>query len=49
MEQKLKELEYAKLAVAATLASHNTLVDMHGLSYWAGVVDRLRQELLSQI
>ena len=45
MEDKIKELEYAKKAVLSCLEKHNVLVDMHGLEYWAGVVERLRNEI----
>lgn len=45
MEEKIKELKYAKKAVISCLESHSTLVDMHGLEYWAGVVERLRKEI----
>lgn len=45
MEDKIKELEYAKKAVMSCLENCNTLVDMHGLEYWAGVVEKLRKEI----
>lgn len=45
MEEKIKELEYAKKAVMSCLEHYNVLVDMHGLEYWAGVVERLRKEI----
>ena len=45
METKIKELEYAKKAVLVCLEHDGTLVDMHGLEYWAGVVERLRKEI----
>lgn len=45
MEEKIKKLEYAKKAVMSCLESHSVLVDMHGLEYWAGVVERLRKEI----
>ncbi|WP_226035650.1 hypothetical protein [Aquibacillus saliphilus] len=45
MEKLFKELEYAKKAVISTLEKENCLVDMHGLSYWAGKVERLRKEI----
>lgn len=49
MEEKIKELEYAKKAVLSTLESSNCSVDMHGLEYWASVVERLRKEILEMI
>lgn len=39
------ELEKAKDAVRFCLEHESGLVDMHGLSYWAGVVERLRKEI----
>lgn len=45
MKEKFEELEYAKKAVMSCLKSHSVLVDMHGLEYWAGVVERLRKEI----
>lgn len=45
MEEKIKELEYAKKAVMSCLDDRLVLVDMHGLEYWAGVVERLRKEI----
>lgn len=45
MEDKIKKLEYAKKAVLTCLEHDGTLVDMHSLEYWAGVVERLRKEI----
>lgn len=45
MEEKIKDLEYAKKAVLSCLEHDGTLVDCHGLEYWAGVVERLRKEI----
>lgn len=45
MEDKIKALEYAKNAVVACLNNEATLVDLHGLKYWAGEVERLRGEI----
>ena len=39
------ELEKAKDAVRFCLEHESGLVDMHGLSYWAGVVERRRKEI----
>jgi len=43
LETKIKDLEYAKKAVQSILDDGNCSVDMHGLEYWAGVVERLRE------
>lgn len=45
MKEKFEELEYAKKAVISCLEHDGTWVDMHGLEYWAGVVERLRKEI----
>lgn len=45
MKEKFKELEYAKKAVMSCLEHDGTLVNMHGLEYWAGVVEILRKEI----
>lgn len=45
IKKKVEELEKAKNAVKATLESMDCLVDMHGLTYWAERVERLRQEI----
>jgi hypothetical protein len=43
---KIDELEKAKENVIHLVnAGNGTLIDMHGLKYWAGVVERLRQEV----
>lgn len=47
MGEKIKELEYAKKAVMSCLENHNVLVDMHGITYWAGRVEKLREEILA--
>ena len=39
------ELDKAKDAVRFCLEHESGLVDMHGLAYWAGVVERLRIEI----
>lgn len=49
MEEKIKELEYAKNAVKSCLENHNVLVDMHGLTYWAERVEKLRKEILEVV
>lgn len=45
MKDKFEELEYAKKAVISCLEHDGTWVNMHGLEYWAGVVERLRKEI----
>lgn len=44
--RKMEELEYAKKAVISCLENHAVLVDMHGLTYWAERVEKLRKEIL---
>ena len=48
MEDKINELKKAKEAVKCLL-EHDGLVDMHGIAYWAGVVERLREEIKNEI
>ena len=43
------ELEKAKEAVRFCLEHESSLVDMHGLEYWAGVVERRRKEIKEMI
>ena len=43
------ELEQAKDAVRFCLEHESGLVDMHGLEYWAGVVERRRIEIKKMI
>ena len=45
MKNKFEELEKAKKAVISRLEKDGVWVDMHGLEYWAGVVERLRKEI----
>lgn len=42
---KFEELQKAKENVRYLLDHEGALVDMHGLTYWAGVVERLRAEI----
>lgn len=42
---KLEELKTAKENVKYLLEHENASVDMKGLVYWAGVVERLRKEI----
>jgi hypothetical protein len=41
----IEDLKVAKSNVAWLLDHENGLIDMHGLTYWAGVVERLREEI----
>ena len=43
--KKYEELLKAKENVKYLLDNPDSLVDMHGLVYWAGVVERLRKEV----
>lgn len=43
------ELKQAKDAVRFCLEHESGLVDMHGLEYWAGVVERRRKEIKEMI
>lgn len=45
MKELFEKLEYAKNAVIKMLENENCSVDFHGLSYWAGEVERLRNEV----
>jgi hypothetical protein len=45
LSEQMEKLEYAKGAVAWLLSHAEGLVDMHGIAYWAGVVERLRTEI----
>lgn len=45
LEEKINQLEYAKKSVMSCLEHDGVLVDMHGLEYWAGVVEKLRKEI----
>jgi hypothetical protein len=42
LQDKLLELEQAKINTT-WLLDHDGLVDMHGLKYWAGRVESLRE------
>jgi len=46
---KFEELQKAKTNVQYLLDNENALVDMHGLVYWSGVVERLRKEIKSML
>jgi hypothetical protein len=45
MKDLFEKLEYAKKAIRSMLESENCLVDFHGITYWAGEVERLRIEI----
>lgn len=45
MEELFTKLQYAKKAVLWLLDNEAGSVDFHGLSYWAGEVERLRSEI----
>lgn len=45
MEDKIRDLAYAKEAVLSIIKDSNCLVDMHGLVYWAQRVEKLREEI----
>lgn len=49
LEDKIKHLEKAKQTTQACLNDSNVLVDMHGLAYWAGEVERLRKEIRERL
>lgn len=43
-ETLLEKYNYARKACRECLENGSVLVDMHGLTYWASEVERLRQE-----
>ena len=45
INQKINELEEAKKNVIWLMDNAEGSVDMHGLKYWAGVVENLREEI----
>ena len=49
MTELFEKLQYAKKAVITLVESDGKLVDMHGLTYWAGVVERLRTEIKNKL
>ncbi len=48
-ENLLKDLMQAKENVSYLLGNADALVDMHGLSYWACRVERLRKEIKEEL
>ena len=49
MQELFEQLEYAKKAVRTMLDKDGCSVDMHGLTYWAGEVERLRKEIKEKL
>ena len=49
IEKTIKELVEAKKNVLTLLNNSNSSIDMHGLEYWAGVVENLREKVKSLI
>ena len=45
MEKLIDNLEEAKKNVAWLLDHQSGLVDMHGISYWASEIEKLRGEI----
>lgn len=48
-DTKVEQLQEAKRNVHWLVDHPRGLVDMHGLKYWAGVVERLREELQEEL
>ena len=49
METKLNELQKAREAVKYLLDNENGSVSFHGLEYWAGRVEALREEIKNNL
>ncbi len=49
LTELIEQLEYAKKAVLSCLNNEGCLVDMHGLSYWADRVEKLRTEIKERL
>ncbi len=47
--EKFKKLQEAKKAVLYCLENPTGDVNFHGLSYWAGEVERLRNEIITML
>ena len=45
MDELMEKLQYAKQAVTYLITHSDSLVDFHGLVYWAGEIERLRLEI----
>lgn len=46
---KLQELQSAKENILWLLENPAGSANMHGLAYWAGVVERLREEIKAEL
>lgn len=49
MKELFEKLDFAKKAVLSCLEKDGVSVNFHGLKYWAGEVERLREEIKSQL
>ena len=49
MNELFEKLEKAKPNVRWLLDNAEGLADMHGIEYWAGVVERLRKEIKTKL
>ena len=49
MQELFEKLEKAKSNVRWLLDNADGLVDMHGIEYWAGTVERLRKDIKSKL
>ena len=49
MNELFEKLEKAKSNVRWLLDNAEGLADMHGIEYWAGVVERLRKEIKTKL
>lgn len=49
LKKKIDELEKAKNNILVLLNNSDASVDFHGLSYWAGEVERLRGEIKEEL
>ena len=48
-QKYFEELEQAKKNVLELLEDPNASIDMHGLEYWAGRVERLRELIKNRL
>ena len=44
-QELFEKLEFAKNAVISMVNKPNVSVNFHGLTYWAGEVERIREEI----
>lgn len=49
MQEKIEQLQKAKENVTYLLEHPESSIDFHGLSYWASVVERLREEIKNNL